>query len=364
MGTRQIIERAIEIFPEHKKSSNDELVAALVSRGISQDIAWKILDFAPLAFCRVMLRILDVNGEAVELVYDPDNSTQTVKNVFGNETFYEYDERGNIVQEIDPVGLKTVRTYDGDNNLLTETIFTPESEPDGWTTEWTYDGNGNQLTKTDELGNITRWSYNQWGQMLTETDPLGQATSYLYDDRGNLLSSKDAADNVTEYRYDSRGNLRLLIDAADNETEFRYDEVGRLEETIYPDETDSLEVFVDAIAPGETPATIDWTTVVYPKETPTYLGDNPRSFTEYYQTGQTKASIDPRGYRTESRYDELNRLIEIIYPDETPDDLEDNPRTSYGYDKAGRQTTQTDALNQTTTTVFNSLGQVEKTQKC
>ena len=83
---------------------------------------------------------------------------------------------------------------------------------------------------------------------------------------------------------------------------------------------------MEAIAPGETPATIDWTTVTYPDETPAYLGDNPRSFTEYYKTGQTKASIDPQGYRTESRYDELNRLVEIIYPDDTPESLEDNPR--------------------------------------
>ena len=52
----RVIEKALEIFPEHKRSSNEELLNALVSQGLAEDIAWKILAFTPLAFCRVMLR--------------------------------------------------------------------------------------------------------------------------------------------------------------------------------------------------------------------------------------------------------------------------------------------------------------------
>ncbi len=56
-----------------------------------------------------LTEILDVNGEAVELVYDPDNSTQTVRDVFGNPTTYVYDGRGNVVTEVDAVSKKLLR---------------------------------------------------------------------------------------------------------------------------------------------------------------------------------------------------------------------------------------------------------------
>ena len=317
-------------------------------------------------------RILDVNGEAVELVYDPDNSTQTVKDVFGYETFYEYDERGNIVQEIDPVGLKTVRTYDDDNNLLTETVITPETSPNGRTTEWTYDGNGNQLTKKDELGNITRWSYNQWGQMLTETDPLGQATSYFYDSRGNLMSSKDAADNETEYRYDGRGNLRFLIDAADNETEFRYDAFGNVEvvkDALGNEVSFSYNLNGDRTSETRTvttPQGIEELVTVWTYDDEGRLktitnAENEIVEYEYGANGKQTATVDALLRRTEYRYNDRGELVETIYPDDTPGDDSDNPRTIELYDRGGRRRATVNQLGQVTHYNYDERGRLIET---
>jgi RHS repeat-associated protein len=452
--------------------------------------------------------MVDTNGEKVELVYDPDNSIQKVKDVFGKETTYVYDSRGNVLTEIDPLGKRIDRTFDADNNVWTETVITTELNAAGnpvevkSKAEWTYDNRGNKLTEKDALGNVSRWTYNSRGQVLTQSDALGNTATYTYSPSGNLLSTKDALGNVskfsydirgnlltltdaankvtkftydasgnvfsvedalgnkttftydssgnlltethtvttpngvqtlvtksdydtngkvrfvtdaenkvTEYRYDANGNQIAVIDALLHKTEYRYDSKGQLVETIYPDKTlsnpadnprtiniydkggrlratidpekqvthynyddagrlietiyadavDSIAQLIEAIAPGKTPATIDWTQVIYPDTSPVFLSNNPRSKTEYYKNGGVKAEIDERGNRTEYRYDADGRLVEVIYPDDTSNNLDNNPRSKTEYDDAGRTVATIDAKGRITRFEYDELGRLVKT---
>lgn len=450
-----------------------------------------------------MSRLIDVNGEAIELVYDTANSVQTVKDVFGYETTYVYDERGNVLTELDAVGQQIVRTYDADDNVLSETVITTESGPQGWTTTYTYDAQNNRTSETNALGETTYYTYGENSRLLSETDALGNTTTYTYDERGNMLSMTDAVgegsefvyatngnllslddalgnstgfsyDNrgqvtrmtdalgtvtryeydfngnrtqeiqtvtgpdgtvqelitrwtydgenrvqtmidaeggLTTYEYDANGNQTAMIDALGRRTEMRYDTRGQLIETILPDETpadlsdnprmidlydrggrlrasidqagrvthmtydavgrlvetihpaagETLQQLLDAIAPGETLATVDWSTLVYPDDAPAYLDDNDHVRTEYSEDGRVNASIDERGNRTEYRYDAVGRLVETIYADETPADLSDNPRMSITYDAGGRRVAETDALGHTTRYQYDDLGRVTDT---
>nr|WP_275994356.1 RHS repeat-associated core domain-containing protein [Argonema antarcticum] len=446
-------------------------------------------------------KLFDADNNAVELIHDPNNFVETVKDVFGKATTYEYDSRGNILTEVDALGKMMKRSYDDDNNMLSETVITPETGTAGWKTEFTYDGEGNKLTEKDPLGNITRYTYGAFGRLLTETDPLGNTTTNRYSKSGNLLASFDAAGNVTEYsydikgnllnftdankkvtkfKYDSFGNVESVLDALNNETiytydgngnrksetkkvtissgiqslvtkwdydnsgkvkfltdaenkvteyqydknghqiavvdallrktesryddkgqlietiypdktadlsdnprtinlydkggrkrgtidqsgrvtHYRYDDAGQLIETIYPKVTDTLNQLISVISPTQTIATIDWTKVVYPDETPTYLATNSRSKTEYYKTGQVKAQVDERGNRTEYRYNAKGEQIETIYPDNTPNTLSDNPRTSSKYDSSGRLTDSIDPQGRITSYKYDSLSRLTET---
>ena len=198
---------------------------------------------------------------------------------------------------------------------------------------------------------------------------MGRRTESVYDEKGQLVETI-YADNTPEnpndnYRtisvYDQGGRQGATIDEAGRVTHFKYDAAGRLVETIYPKETDNLQQFIDIVAPGETAATIDWSLVVYPDETPTYLNDNPRTFTEYDNLGQVLAEINERGNQTEYRYDDAGRLIETIFADDTPDDLSDNPRNKSEYDAAGRLLKEIDALNRVTEFIYDELGRVVET---
>ncbi|NET91148.1 MAG: hypothetical protein F6K45_24165 [Kamptonema sp. SIO1D9] len=311
-------------------------------------------------------RIIDVNGEAVELVYDPDNSLQTVRDVFGHETIYEYDERGNVVTEIDAVGLVTQRSYDDDNNLKTETLITDESGVEGWTTRYSYDADGNKLSETDALGNVTRYTYGKYNQLLTSTDALGNTTSYTYDSRGNVLSKTDAAGNTVQYTYDRYGNNLSIIEGENDITTFAYDSRGnKIKQTdALGNVTTYTHDFQGNILTETTTLTTPEgirtlvTTKTYDKEgNETSVLDAEGNLTQYeYDANNNRtAIINPLGHRTINRYDEKNNLIETIYPDDTPLDLSDNLKIQTEYDQAGNRTSVTDQTGNTTYYTYDPL---------
>ncbi|NEP10260.1 MAG: DUF4114 domain-containing protein [Symploca sp. SIO2C1] len=364
-----------------------------------------------------LVNLFDADGNLVELIHDPDNSIETVKDQFGNTTIYEYDERGNVLTEIDALGGITSRTYDDDNNTLTET------DPLGNTTTFTYDddGDGDVLTETDPLGNVTRYTYDRFGNVLTTTDPTGQTITNTYDTRGNLTQiagqasgtltfSYDAFGNLTSmedgsgtnsFVYDAAGNITSQTDALGNTTTFTYDSNGnRLSETTSQTTPDGVRTLVTEMvydsegrviqttnaeggitqtvydAAGNRIEEIDalgrstkyiydergqLTESIYPDATPDDDSDNPRTRTEYDLAGQVVAEIDELGHRTAFVYDALGRQTQTIYPDDTPDDLLDNPRTRTEYDAAGRVVAEIDERGNRTEFVYDAAGRLIKT---
>lgn len=65
-----------------------------------------------------LVKVIDANGNLVQMEYDFSNSVVTVNDTLGHPTTYEYDPKGNVDREVDGI---TKRTYDDNNNLLSET---------------------------------------------------------------------------------------------------------------------------------------------------------------------------------------------------------------------------------------------------
>uniref|UniRef100_UPI0023DF5DE9 RHS repeat-associated core domain-containing protein n=1 Tax=Argonema antarcticum TaxID=2942763 RepID=UPI0023DF5DE9 len=303
---------------------------------------------------------------AVELIHDPNNFVETVKDVFGKATTYEYDSRGNILTEIDPLGKVTKRTYDDENNTLSETVITPETGTEGYTTKYTYDSQGNQLTRTNPLNQTDRYTYNQFGQLLTSTDPLGNTTTYTFDKRGNVLSKKDAEGNIISYTYDNRGNALTITEGQDDITKFEYDSYGNRirkidaennQTTYTPDANGNILTETTKLTTPNGVRTLV-TTKTYDNEgnVKTVLdAENGLTKYEYDKNGNQTVVIDASGRRTEMRYDDKNQLHETILPDDTPNDLTDNLRIEIDYDEAGNRKAVTDQEGNTTHFKYDPL---------
>ena len=333
----------------------------------------------------------DALGNTATYTYSLSGNLLSTKDAKGNVSNFSYDIRGNLLSFTDAANKVTKFTYDASGNVLSV------EDALGNKTTFTYDSSGNRQTETRTVTTpsgvqtlVTRTDYDSNGKVEKVTDAENKVTEYKYDGNGNQIAVIDARNNKTEYRYDSKGQLvetiypdKTLSNPADNPrtiniydnggrlratidpdkqvTHYNYDDAGRLIETIYADGVDSLAQLIEAIAPDKTPATIDWTQVIYPNTSPVFLSNNPRRKTEYYKNGDVKAEIDERGNRTEYRYDAEGRLVEVIYPDHTPNNLDNNPRSKTEYDDAGQAVATIDAKGWITRYEYDDLGLLVKT---
>jgi YD repeat-containing protein len=311
-------------------------------------------------------QIVDASGKAVEMTYDLGNDRQVVKDQLGNETVYVYDDRGNIVQELDAVGKLTKRTFDAKNNLLSETFITLETGASGYTTSYTYDDRGNQLTRTNAMGETDIYTYNSRRQLLTSTNALGHTTMYTYDSRGNLLTKADAKKHVISFEYDLAGNLTSMTEGENDVTRFEYDRfgnrireidaLGNVKEFKYDLSGNVLQQITTLTTPNGKRTLIS--TKTYDTEgRVTSLLDAAGNRTEFKfdAAGNQTSVVDALNRRTEYHYDALNQLVRTVYPDNTPDDPLDNLRVDSTYDAAGNRTSFSDSLNRASIFKYDQL---------
>ena len=333
----------------------------------------------------------------------------------GNPTTYVYDERGNVITEVDAYGGKISRTYDDNNNLLKQV------DADGVTVTYTYDNNKNPLTVTDGDGNTTRITYNQYSEILSLISPGGLSVTSTYDARGNLLSrtntdgqttkfdydgygrlvKQTAPDGeVSSYVYDTFGNPTTFTDSRGNQSIATYDKNGKVTHLslVFPFENQTLNTsytyddagrttsITDAQgnvstteydANGNVIATVDskgnrtqyfynvkneQIKEILPDNTPNNPDDNPAIQTEYDANGKMISQTSTTGLKTSYVYDVLGRLTQTIYPDLTPNDNSDNPKDTVQYTAAGRVKTKTDIYGNRTVYTYDELGRVVQEQ--
>ncbi|OPF18912.1 hypothetical protein B1L04_05655 [Microcystis aeruginosa KW] len=281
-----------------------------------------------------LLSITGLSNGTVTLAYN-NNGLLTQLTTGEGTTKYEYDFRGNITKEINPLGQETTYTYDGNGNRLTETRkVTTTNGIRTLVTKTEYDSKGNIIKVTDAEGNISQTIYDAAGQKIKEIDALGRVTKYVYSEGGQLLETiypdatpnNDSDNPRTRKEYDAANRVTADIDELGRPTQYQYDALGRLIYTIYPDLT------------------------------PNDNTDNPRKETRYDKAGRVIAEVDERGNITRYTYDDAGRRTETILPDSTPNNDTDNPRILVTYDALGHQISQTDPLGRKTEFIYDNLG--------
>lgn len=172
---------------------------------------------------------------------------------------------GRSVEEIDPAGVKTLRTYDERGLLLSETRAPGTSVE--MQTRATYDRTGRLVELAEPGQRVTRFAYDAWGRLQSVEQPNGAAIAYEWgpldrvvsrtvtgtpgsnsparvlerqtfehDERGRLVKSthlsfdNDVASAValpTVYWYDRDDRLVKLDFVRDAVWTYQYDNLGR-----------------------------------------------------------------------------------------------------------------------------------------
>ncbi|MCS7466146.1 putative Ig domain-containing protein [Stieleria sp. ICT_E10.1] len=230
--------------------------------------------------------VVDAAGNRID---DRDFETSAnfgvVRDANGNPTELLFDNRGNVLEEKDPLGNVTFREY---GDLKNPDLETRIIDRRGFVTEREYDARGN-VRKIVELG--------------TESDPFDEpiVTEFTYD-RGNRVKSiKNALGATTVFNYDSRGNLTKITNAEGNSSTFTYDGEGRRQTfTDFNGNTTTFD-YTNACPCGSP------STVTHP--------DGTYQTFDYNQFGQVtrEASYEADGTLVEQRetkYDSAGRVME------------------------------------------------------
>ena len=297
-------------------------------------------------------RLIKKNLPAVDVLNDPNAAKTTSKSPSYS---YEYDNEGNLVKEVSPLGTSVIHEYDEMNReIRTITSFTvKDGVKRNAITKSFYDLAGNKIAVVDAGGKSTRFEYTARGWLKRKIDPNGGMISFTYDWVGNKISETDP-----------RGNMP---GAAPNSFTawYFYDELYRVVKAVLPDKTPPS----DPNSPGDNPVIVfeyDYNGNCI-KETKangqviTYEYDgrnrllsqsqslNGKTYTSRFEyDGVNKKFVyDNKGNKTEYVYDALNRLVRMVFPE--------GNTVSYQYDKNSNQTETEDGKHNRTVTEYDAL---------
>jgi YD repeat-containing protein len=149
-----------------------------------------------------------------------------VLDALGFTTTYAQDSAGRLTSVFSPTmggsRIETRYAYDSSGNVTTIT-----QDPTGLNliTTLTYDTNGNLLTSRDSFGNTVSRTYNANNQLLTET-------RYLVPDPDGAGAGQPSVPLTTRYAYDGENHLRFVISAQGRVTEHKYNAAGQRTATL------------------------------------------------------------------------------------------------------------------------------------
>jgi len=344
--------------------------------------------------------ITDRNGSITTYTYDKDlNTIKQNIDPLGNITAYTYDTKGNLLTITHPDAATETYTYDTNNNPLTFTDrggntttyayepnynqITSITDPLGRKTLFTYDAKGNLITITDPLANTTTLAYSARGRITSITDAMGNTVTITYDAYGNISNIKDQLNNTTAFETDTIGNLKKTIDANANQTAYTYDNLNRL--TALTNALSQITAFTygqscSGCGTGNNLTSIkdaktNTTNFTYDlnnrliKETDPL--NNATTYT-YDPNGNLITKIDANSNTITYTYDSLNRLTAKNYPDATKTTFtydtmgnlitasNQNITYTYTYDNNGRMTSVTDSFGRVISYQYDTVGNKTK----
>lgn len=195
-----------------------------------------------------LVSTIDPMGKETSQTYDVLGNVLSTKDAEGGETSYTYDKTGNLISEKNAIGCEKTYSYDALGRIISET------DSEGHEISYTYDDYG-RLTKVQDTDGVISLNYDEYGYLsdvndkngtiaygydnfgrITEvTDARGKTVKYTYDEIGNVISLTYPGGEIVRYEYNADGSVASVTDGKNRTTKYSYDSVGRLSKTEKPD---------------------------------------------------------------------------------------------------------------------------------
>jgi RHS repeat-associated protein len=163
--------------------------------------------------------------EQTTYYYNENNLCIETKDHYGNSSFSEYTEIGQLYREIDEEGHATGYTYDN-NGLLKEVV-----QPDGSSTSYNYNQYHQLVLITYPDGAAQTYVYDDQHRLSFINYPDGHYNSYTFNQEGLIaeISSRGGGNSILQ--YDADANLQQVVFTDGSQVSWRYDMFGRCVET-------------------------------------------------------------------------------------------------------------------------------------
>ena len=354
-----------------------------------------------------ILSITDATGNVTEYTYNAEGAlavtkdesgveTNTTANILGeltslDNTSYQYDENGNLIEETDALGRKTRYEYDALDRLinLTDALNQLETyEYDnlgnlikitntrGFSTFYEYDALSRVINYTDSVGTML-YSYDHLGNLITVTDTLGNPTVYSYDNLSRLTTVTYCNADFLSYSFDANSNIVRFRDANGWTTTLEYDALDRVTKITDPTGNfssfsyDAVSNIVGLLDKRGNPTSYEYDAMDRLAKITDALGNT--ELFKYDERGNLISFTDKRGNKTEYSYDEMMGLVWTKDPTGNITnysyDLVGNlmsvrdpsgNETSYSYDELSRLKRITNPLGDYTEFSYDGEGNIEK----
>jgi len=161
----------------------------------------------------------DANTEETtsRLTYDNLSNITSITDPLGHKMeFLQYDNLGNPQKIKDKRGFISEYDYDKKGRLLSQT------NPLGQITSYQYDAADNLTQIRDAAENEWQFVYNSRNQLIKTVDPKGHESEIAYKNRLPTQITDEEGKSSFNASYDNEGHLLTSIDGANNETNFHY----------------------------------------------------------------------------------------------------------------------------------------------
>jgi RHS repeat-associated protein len=220
-----------------------------------------------------MTNRFDGLNNSQQFVYNNQNKTIAVNNLYGQLLGYYFDAAGRPLSVTNANGVSVNNSFDLINHLLSRSWPNGANEYFGYATngliaytnqdsQWTHFtrdaasrviGVANAVqtnalgwnpldewsSLVDGLSRPTTWSFNQYGWLTSKTNALGtNSINYTYDPNGRVANRWMMGTN-TQYQFDAVGNLSSIIYPAFTNI-YKFDAIKELTNMIDPSGTSSF----------------------------------------------------------------------------------------------------------------------------